>query len=788
MLPQLPEISVLPQSAEKPFIGPRSYNTGEKLFGRERETLELLDQLIAERIVVLYSPSGAGKTSLIQAALVPALLDEDFTVPAVARVKFEVKKGLAEPAANRYIFAVLLSLEEALPTKQQFSTPDLARMTLSDYLERRCPTSAVGGGWVLIVDQFEEVLTLDPTDWPQKKEFFSQLGSVLRSEDRWALFSIREEHVAALEPYRDLIPTRLHSEYRIDLLNYEQAQQAMRETTKELADVTFQESAARKLADDLRRVRVQRSETQFDEQLGPTVEPTVLQVVCLRLWSALPSGKKTIDEGDVLALGRVDTAIADYYAEIMNRLGARERGVREWIGQELITRQDLRNQVLQEDAFHSIDLDSATFKLLEDSHLIRAERRRGITWLELAHDRLVIPIRTNNAAWLAATLTPFQRQAVLWDRAGHPSHLELRGKALTDAARWAKEHPSELIEADKELLRTSDISRRRRRLRTLILLSVPIALILAATLSVVYLRWFQAQTWAYLTNLSGGQTYEAGSSFLTGFVALGRNTVEQGLQTRSPLQSQIALPSKVVSRLHVFISKAVRENGETFFRADDMRSLNGTTINARFLRYGDFRELRTGDLVALAGVAAFRFQEKEPSYVPFWEPIPPHGREMPQGAWAILIDGVTRSAVPLFNERVFLNANDNGAVKPAESLAELSVVEVEQDQDRGFTLRNRSKQYSLFAMFKYKDRTYISLQVPPGKTVLDRLNDLGHHIKEHSVSGTEYLYKMSFCLGSPQSKKLGGFEGLAIIKSDDEPACTIGPFQIIVPTLEESND
>ncbi len=56
-----------------PYPGPRAFQHGEALFGRERETAQLLDLLIAERVVLLYAPSGAGKTSLVQAALVPEL-------------------------------------------------------------------------------------------------------------------------------------------------------------------------------------------------------------------------------------------------------------------------------------------------------------------------------------------------------------------------------------------------------------------------------------------------------------------------------------------------------------------------------------------------------------------------------------------------------------------------------------------------------------------------------------------------------------------------------------------
>jgi hypothetical protein len=46
-----------------PYVGPRAFRTGEALYGRGRELNELMNLLIAERIVLLHSPSGAGKSS-----------------------------------------------------------------------------------------------------------------------------------------------------------------------------------------------------------------------------------------------------------------------------------------------------------------------------------------------------------------------------------------------------------------------------------------------------------------------------------------------------------------------------------------------------------------------------------------------------------------------------------------------------------------------------------------------------------------------------------------------------
>ena len=60
-----------------PYVGPRSIggvdHPNEKIYGREREIADLMDLLIADRVVLLYSPSGAGKSSLLQAGLVPAM-------------------------------------------------------------------------------------------------------------------------------------------------------------------------------------------------------------------------------------------------------------------------------------------------------------------------------------------------------------------------------------------------------------------------------------------------------------------------------------------------------------------------------------------------------------------------------------------------------------------------------------------------------------------------------------------------------------------------------------------
>jgi hypothetical protein len=72
-----------------PFVGPRPIQQGEPLHGRDTEVRELYNQLQARRIVVLHSPSGAGKSSLVHAGLIPRLKTAGYDVWKPIRVNLD---------------------------------------------------------------------------------------------------------------------------------------------------------------------------------------------------------------------------------------------------------------------------------------------------------------------------------------------------------------------------------------------------------------------------------------------------------------------------------------------------------------------------------------------------------------------------------------------------------------------------------------------------------------------------------------------------------------------------
>ena len=419
-----------------PYPGPRPFTRNDKLYGRSREAHDLRCLLVAERIVLLYSPSGAGKTSLVQAALIPSLESDGFRVLGPVRVSLEPSaERAAIGAPNRYILSTLLSLEAGRPQDQQRELSALRGMKLADYLDQLPPyqppppdDDPTNGeepeqwlGDVLIFDQFEEALTVDPTGEVAKREFFEQLGQALRNRNRWALFSMREEFIAGLDGYRLALPTRLTNRFRLDLLGLPAAKEAMRGPAAAAnPKVDFTQGAADKLAQNLSKVRARRADGEVGFVDGLYVEPVQLQVVCRRLWGQARPDPLRIEASDIKDEGDVETALSEYYtesvravaaagvrraagsdpsqapdsaAEIAAKQAQREASIRDWIDARLITTSGLRGQVLLENEA-TLGLDEQTIRALVNTHLVRAEERRGFTWFELAHDRLIDPVRT----------------------------------------------------------------------------------------------------------------------------------------------------------------------------------------------------------------------------------------------------------------------------------------------------------------------------------------------------------------------------------------------------------
>lgn len=428
-----------------PFVGPRALGPQDPLYGRATELGRLRDRLVADRIVLLYSPSGAGKTSLVEAGLRDELGELDFLVPPTIRLGRSL--GAVGHVGNAYETSALAALD----MEDQATLEEAIRR-----YEESSPTELC-----LFFDQFEELFTLDPGDHRGRIEFVEAVGAVLKDRRRWALFALREDFLAQLDPFLEYFPTLLTSRFRLDLLSPEAAAEAARRPA-EASGLPFSSEALELLINDLRSTRRPGHSGPVP---GRFVEPVQLQVVCRRLWNAAAAARKdTIEDVQIEDSGGVDAALQLYsdeqIASAADRCSVSEALLRSWIGTELVDENGFRRPTMTLPAAGPLALQIV--QLLEDAHLIRADERRGSRWYELAHDRLVAPIVDGNEVWAQEHLDDPVVRADLWNKQ-RLSGLLLKRRALRDATAWHREHPDEVRDIDRQFLAASKQRRWYRR-------------------------------------------------------------------------------------------------------------------------------------------------------------------------------------------------------------------------------------------------------------------------------------------------------------------------------------
>ncbi len=385
-----------PVSIKNPYPGPRPFKTEEAILfqGREKESTDLRDLVLSYQAVVFYSKSGSGKSSLVNAALIPALKEEGFEVLQVARVGGKVPPNIdGASIANIFSFNLLSS---CLGSVKDSSIPVDAK--LSSY----CPGSS-GKSRLLIIDQFEELFTAFPERWRDRKPFFEELAQLCKADkDLHVLLVIREDHLAELDPYADLLPYGLRIRYRLERLG-EQATLKAITVPMGLAGYSFEKNVAEDLAANLRRIHVE-TDSGVQEVIGEYVEPMHLQLVCRNLWSNLPKEQRIVTATEVKKFADVDEALKSFYSQAVG-LAARqtrckEGRIRNWVEKKLITPGGTRGLIYMGRS-ETDGLPNEAVGILECEHLVRAEVRSGTRWYELTHDRLLTPVKASNRAWFA---------------------------------------------------------------------------------------------------------------------------------------------------------------------------------------------------------------------------------------------------------------------------------------------------------------------------------------------------------------------------------------------------
>ncbi len=393
-----------------PYVGPRPFQTDDRgrFYGRDGEINQLVPLLYAHRLTVLFAQSGAGKTSLLNAGVLPVLIDDEgFEVLGrddrsgnSTRVSgVSAREAEAAGVGNIYTFNALSGW---LPADQ---TP-AGDATLASFLAQREHLVDAAGDpapRLAIFDQFEEVFTAYPDRWQERDDFFQQLREALDADPMLrVVLSLREDYLANLDPFLAVFRGISTLTFRLERLKKDDALSAVVDPLKSTSR-SFAKGVAEKLVSDLMQVRVERDGELVTVE-GEYAEPVQLQVVCARLWDALPDGVTQITDANVQTLGGIDQALTDFYEEALRTAlkkgGVKEPKLREWFEETLVTSAGTRSSVYQDQKANTTGgMRNDVVQVLEDAHIVRGETLRGSRWFELTHDRFVEPIRAANSGF-----------------------------------------------------------------------------------------------------------------------------------------------------------------------------------------------------------------------------------------------------------------------------------------------------------------------------------------------------------------------------------------------------
>src|SRR6516225_10036288 len=142
-----------------PFPGLRPFTQDEDylFFGREEQTLELLQRLGSHRFVAVVGTSGSGKSSLVRCGLLSELLGGKMLGAGAA---WEI--AVTHPGGNPHALLAEALLDADLYDREQENTREnlLATLSRSHFgLVEAVRQANLGDetNFLLVVDQFEEI-------------------------------------------------------------------------------------------------------------------------------------------------------------------------------------------------------------------------------------------------------------------------------------------------------------------------------------------------------------------------------------------------------------------------------------------------------------------------------------------------------------------------------------------------------------------------------------------------------------------------------------------------------
>jgi hypothetical protein len=392
---------------QRPYRGMQTFSEEHKnlFFGRTKAVDDIFGLLKNNSLTVIFGKSGIGKSSVINAGLVPKLR-ENFYLPIVIRIPFSdinidplfYTRKCIEDEVRKYI-------------RKDFIYPET--ITLWQFFRE---ANYTGGAVipVLIFDQFEEYFNFGERNKPHNDAFIKELSDLIENRvpeqleeadtyetlsaaDSQNIFrvviSLREDFLAQLEDISKVIPSLNKVRYRILQLRGQEAFDAVYLPAKYLIDEetaihVLRKIIPKKVSPEENSKKIISDTQAQNEWKEKDFEPYILSLFCYQVNEKRIAAKQSIISKELINQTKVETILSDYYTSSLKKYWRRyHKNFGPILEKNLISEEGYRLlKPATSNEFKAIP-EQAMNDLVND-RIIHRENRNDIGYIEISHDLL----------------------------------------------------------------------------------------------------------------------------------------------------------------------------------------------------------------------------------------------------------------------------------------------------------------------------------------------------------------------------------------------------------------
>jgi tRNA A-37 threonylcarbamoyl transferase component Bud32 len=430
-----------PADDRSPYPGLASYGVAdaEHFVGREREVEALANRLVRAPLIAVLGPSGVGKSSFIHAGLVPRLGEHH---------------RILTMRPGRHPMHALASLPPVSGDSQDEGAMVARLRELGDSAQR---------GLVLVIDQFEELVTLCG-DETERRRFAETLAAIADGPGA---------------------PVRVVATLRDDFATVIESQVALAGRFEVFVLATPPPEALRRIVvEPARRAAVSVApdvvEDMVAEVAGRPASLPLLSFTASQLWQTRDRNARRITHDAYLELGGVAGALATYADQVYASLARRDQDTVRDLFARLVAADGTRIPSPRAELEQLLGARGVLAHLIE-ARLLVVRDDDGNDVVEIVHECLaerwprLARWRSEDAAD-RALLADLRAAARRWNEAGRRADLLWRGQALRELVRLTARSTA-LTDLERAFADAATTAQRRaRRIRRGIVAAIMVLL------------------------------------------------------------------------------------------------------------------------------------------------------------------------------------------------------------------------------------------------------------------------------------------------------------------------